>query len=67
MPNRVASWTDKGIVYEADPRHAELMIKEFQLQDSKDVVTQVNTKRARQQKRKMHDWNQHKRLHTEPQ
>ena len=26
-------------MYEADPRHAELMIKELQLQNSKDVVT----------------------------
>ena len=25
--NRVLRWTDKGILYEADPRHAELLVK----------------------------------------
>ena len=38
--NRVVAWTDKGIVYEAVPRHAELMIEDFKLKDSKNVVTQ---------------------------
>ena len=37
--NRVVSWTNEGIKYEADPRHAELMIQEMKLNESKDVVT----------------------------
>ena len=37
--NRIVSWTEAGITYEADPRHAELMIKESQLVDGKGVVT----------------------------
>ena len=28
--NRVLRWTETGITYEADPRHAELVVKNWQ-------------------------------------
>ena len=38
--NRVVSWTESGIEYEADQRHAELIIKHCNLQsESKSVAT----------------------------
>ena len=37
--NRILTWTEKGIEYEADPRHAEIVIKELGLEDAKSVVT----------------------------
>ena len=38
--NRVVEWTDQGIKYEADQRHAEIIIKQLGLNDrSKPVVT----------------------------
>jgi len=37
--NRVISWTDRGITYEADPRHAELLVQELQLDGAKGVTT----------------------------
>ena len=38
--NRVVSWNDIGIEYEADQRHAEIIIKHMRLQlGSKPVVT----------------------------
>lgn len=37
--NRVITITKKGVQYEADPRHAELMIQNFSLGDSKGVKT----------------------------
>ena len=37
--NRVITWTDRGITYEADPRHAELLIQELQLDGAKGVTT----------------------------
>eukprot|EP00969_Alexandrium_andersonii_P326158 14411700-Alexandrium_andersonii.AAC.1 len=38
--NRIVTWTDEGIWYEADQRHAELTIKGLGMKaDSKGVVT----------------------------
>ena len=37
--NRVLRWTPSGIIYEADPRHAEMIISALGLQDSKPVGT----------------------------
>ena len=35
--NRIVRITDKGLEYEADPRHVELIVESLQLQDSKPV------------------------------
>jgi hypothetical protein len=37
--NRVLSWNAWGIGYEADPRHAEIVIENLGLQDAKSVTT----------------------------
>ena len=37
--NRVVSWTPRGLTYEADPRHAELIIQDLGLGDARAVVT----------------------------
>lgn len=38
LPNRVVTWDDaQGILYEADPRHVEIIIKQLQLSESKPV------------------------------
>ena len=37
--NRVINWTADGVTYEADPRHAEILIRELQLEGSKPVTT----------------------------
>jgi len=37
--NRVTRWTGEGIEYEADPRHAEIIIKELGLSGGKTVST----------------------------
>ena len=37
--NRVVEWTDHGIQYEADQRHAELLIEMLNLKDAKGVDT----------------------------
>lgn len=37
--NRIVRITPDGLLYEADPRHAEMLIKAFKLEDSKPVVT----------------------------
>ena len=37
--NRMVSITDEGLLYEADPRHAEMLIKAFHLENGKSVVT----------------------------
>ena len=37
--NRIVRVTDNGLLYEADPRHAEMLIKAFQLEGAKGVVT----------------------------
>eukprot|EP00969_Alexandrium_andersonii_P111187 4908720-Alexandrium_andersonii.AAC.1 len=38
--NRIVTWTDEGIWYEADQRHAELIIKGLGMkEESKGVVT----------------------------
>ena len=31
-------WTEAGVTYEADPRHAEIMISELGLKDAKPVA-----------------------------
>ena len=35
--NRVISWTDEGLVYEPDQRHAEIVIRELGLEGAKAV------------------------------
>ena len=37
--NRVITWDSRGITYEADQRHAEIIIKTLGLEDSKQVAT----------------------------
>ena len=37
--NRVISWHPWGIRYEADPRHAEVLVRELQVQDKECTVT----------------------------
>ena len=37
--NRAISWQDNGITYEADPRHAEIIIGELDLRGAKPVAT----------------------------
>ncbi len=37
--NRVLSWEEDGLAYEADPRHAEILIRELGLEEAKAVAT----------------------------
>ena len=37
--NRVITWTPKGITYEADPRHAELIVRDLGLEACRPVTT----------------------------
>ena len=37
--NRVITWTGTGIVWEADPRHAELLIEQLNLKGAKEVCS----------------------------
>merc|ERR1711884_491237 len=37
--NRVLTWTAQGITYEADQRHADIIIQELGLEKAKSVVT----------------------------
>lgn len=37
--NRCVEWTSHGLLYEADPRHAEILIRELGLENTKPVVT----------------------------
>ena len=37
--NRIVRVNDQGLLYEADPRHAEMLIKAFDLGEAKKVVT----------------------------
>ena len=41
--NRMLTWTDRGIEYEADPRHAQEVIKEMEVENGKSVGTPVRT------------------------
>ena len=37
--NRILAWTDGGLTYEADPRHAEIIIRDLGLEACKPVTT----------------------------
>lgn len=37
--NRIIEWTDEGIIYEADQRHADIIIRDLGLERSNPVVT----------------------------
>ena len=38
--NRIISWDgNRGITYEADPRHVEIMVEQLKLKEAKPVVT----------------------------
>ena len=37
--NRILTWESKGVKYEADPRHAEILIKELGMEDARGVKT----------------------------
>ena len=39
ISNRVISWTNDGISYEADQRHVEVVIEQLQLQEAKETST----------------------------
>ena len=41
--NRTLRWTDKGIEYEPDQRHAEIVIKQMELTHANSVTTPGNT------------------------
>ena len=43
--NRVMEWTPEGIRYEADQRHAELVIKDLGLSDSSNSVVSPGGKK----------------------
>ena len=42
--NRCVKYTDSGIEYEADPRHAEIIIRELGLVDKSSVISTPGTK-----------------------
>ena len=42
--NRIIQWTDEGILYEADQRHAEIIIRELGLHNSVKTVMTPGTK-----------------------
>lgn len=38
--NRIITWNQqKGILYEADPRHVEIMLEQLSLKDAREVTT----------------------------
>ena len=37
VPNRIPRWTEKGIEYEADPRHAEIKLQQLNIKDAKPL------------------------------
>ena len=37
--NRCIEWTPKGIMYEADPRNVEILIKQMNLEETKPAVS----------------------------
>ena len=39
VPNTVVTWESWGIKYEPDPRHAEILIRELEVQDKERVVS----------------------------
>ena len=39
--SRVIRWTDEGLEYEADQRHADLLIKEMKMEEVKGVGTPI--------------------------
>ena len=39
--NRIITWSERGIEYEADPRHAEAIVRDLGLQGAKSVATPV--------------------------
>ena len=63
--NRIVSWTREGVKHEADPRHAELMGKDLNLSDSKDVLVQARTMKTRTSRIRTSHWNNTKRCPTE--
>ena len=53
--NRVLRWEDSGICWEADPRHAELVVKQLHLEDAKIVSTPGSKEDHRQEKQNRDD------------
>ena len=48
--NRIVSWNSvEGIIYEADPRHTEIIIEQFGLRDAKTVSTPGTEEEGRTQ------------------
>ncbi len=39
MLNRIVRYTEEGIEYEADPRHAELVVKMMKMEEANGVMT----------------------------
>ena len=37
--NRIVRISDKGLLYEADPRHAEMLVKAFNIERTKGIIT----------------------------
>ena len=42
--NRVVTWTDDGITYEADQRHAEILVRQFGREEEKRGWTSLVSK-----------------------
>ena len=47
--NRIVEWTEAGIRYEADQRHAELIVKEMGFKDGSKSVTTPGSKSEREE------------------
>ena len=45
--NRIVSWEQDGIKYEADPRHVEIMAQQLGLEDNKTITTPGNNDEGR--------------------
>ena len=39
--SRIIRWTNEGLEYEADQRHADLLVKEMKVTESKEVTTPI--------------------------
>ena len=50
--NRIVGWDNaRGIVFEADPRHIEIIIEQFGLKDAKSVTTPRHKRRRKNKQR----------------
>ena len=65
--NRVVTWDDKrGIGYEADPRHIEIIKQQLSLEEATVVTTPGTKKRGGQQQITRSHWETNRLHNTEP-